>query len=373
MQALDSAQSQLLTAAPAYLLAALEDIVTKLELQSAFCITHPDYKPLQLPAATVARFQQLPLDIQNQYLSLRLCDFLYGIYYNGSFKAALAPDADSEVLAKRPNLANNTYLGVDLAFYDRLHENNHGQCYFDSGWLVLRQESDGSLAVSKDGLILHIEREQHLQSAQQSATVGDSVAIRMPRNQVESSYYVAIGNSGPPSSSNPDGQPQLVWVYFNISAEGAVAVMDSLTRQLNEIAIPFSFKVLYNPSDYDCYDSGLLCFDKNNYQAIRSVLESIYREHQSHFQAEVPLFTKLLAPGLALAEEPDRKFFDRDSFGRNRCRIVANGLLEARQQGDESPKSRMAAILQQFSLMGIDWQHPYLNTNSEDIYTPLIS
>ena len=83
-------------------------------------------------------------------------------------------------------------------------------------------------------------------------------------------------------------------IYFNLSAEGAVAVMRSLTQQLNEIKIPFSFKVLYNPSDYGRYDSGVLYFEKSNYGIIRQVLKTVYAENQLHFQPEIPLFTKLL-------------------------------------------------------------------------------
>ena len=50
---------------------------------------------------------------------------------------------------------------------------------------------------------------------------------------------------------------------------------------------------------------------------------------------------------------------------------MTNGLLVARQKGDESLQGRMVEIRQQFSLMGIELQHPYLNPKSHDIYTPL--
>lgn len=43
----------------------------------------------------------------------------------------------------------------------------------------------------------------------------------------------------------------------------------------------------------------------------------------------VPLFTKPLAPGLGLAEDPG----DRLSFGQSRCRIAAEGLVRAHAQG----------------------------------------
>ncbi|MBN3905579.1 MAG: hypothetical protein HWQ35_03040 [Nostoc sp. NMS1] len=361
MQLLDSLQSSLSTR----VLDSLQDIANNLQIKPDFCISHPAYKPLDIPAEVVTRFQRTPLDLQNKYLSLQLQSFLYGIYYNGSLKANLATDADSAKLALHQNLENNTFLGVEVEFYDRLHKSNLGEGYFDPGWSVLRQESDESLAVTKGSLTLHIERDRHLQPAEQSVSVGNTVAIRMPRNLVQNGFYMAVSNAG------PNTHPQTVRVYFNLTPEGAIAVMESLTRQLNQIRVPFTFKVLYNPSDYGRYDSGVLYFEKSNYQAIRQVLRSVYAEKRSHFCTEVPLFTKLLASGLALAEEPDFKFAESESFGMNRCQIIANALLEARQQGDESSQSRMAFIHQHFSLLGIDWQHSYLNANSEDIYTPL--
>lgn len=365
MQLLDSLPSELSASAPDRVLDSLQDIANNVQIQSNFCINHPAYKPFEISAEVVTRFQRIPLELQNKYLSLQLQSFLYGIYYNGSMQATLAADASSDNLVLHQNLENNTFLGVDLEFYERLHQINSGKGYFDSGWQVLRQESDGSLAVNKGGLTLHIERQQHLQTTEKPAAVGDSVAIRLPKNLVQNGFYMAVSNAG------SDTHPQTVRVYFNLSPEGAVAVMGSLTRQLNEIRIPFTFKVLYNPSDYGRYDSGVLYFERSNYEVVRQVLRSVYAENQLHFRTEVPLFTKLLAPGLALAEEPDCKFAAVESFGLNRCQIVANGLLSARQNGDESPDSRMESIHQHFSLLGIDWQRAYLNANSEDIYTLL--
>jgi len=370
-QLLDSPPIQRSDVATGRLLDALQDIVCKVQIQSDFCIRHPDYKPFELPAEVVARFQQMPADIQRKYLSLQLRSFLYGIYYNGCMRTALAPDADSSGLGLHQDLENNTLLGVDLAFYERLHESNGGEGYFDPSWYVLRQESDGSLAVTKSGLTLHIERDRHLQPFEQAAVVGDSVAIRMPKNFVQNGFYMAVGNAGSESHNHPDRYPETVRVYFNLTPEGAIALMGSLTRQLNDIQIPFTFKVLYNPADYGRYDSGVLYFEKSNYEAVRQVLETVYAETRAHFHTDVPLFTKLLAPGLGLAEEPDHKFADQESFGMNRCQIVANGLLEAWYKGDGSPDSRMSAILQHFSLLGLDWQRSYLNANSEDIYTQL--
>ena len=371
MQLLDSLPQRSSDVGCPRLQAALEDIVNQVQIESNFCIRHPNYKPLELPAQSVERFQQLPSNLQDKYLSLQLRSFLYGVYYNGSLKEALAPDNDANDLALHQNLENNTFMGVDLAFYERLHASNQGKGYFDPGWQAIGEEKDGSLPVTKGGLTLHLDPSDHLPSETQSAAIGDIVSILLPKNRVQNGFYMAVGNSGPYNHDRGNGQGKTVRVYFHLSAEGAVAVMDSLTQQLNDISLPFCFKVLYNPSDYKRYDSGVLYFDSSKYEAVRSVLNSVYTEHQSHFQAEVPLFTKFIAPGLAVAEEPDRHFSEQDSFGTNRCQIVANGLLEAWQKGNESPESKMAAIVQHFSLMGIELQHSYLDANSEDIYQPL--
>ncbi|MBG1267508.1 T3SS effector HopA1 family protein [Nostoc sp. WHI] len=360
MQLLNSPQTQLETGLTGQLLDVLQDIVRKIEIKSDFSIHHPDYKPLELPFEAIERFQKLPTQMQQKYLSLQLRSFLYGIYYNGSMQSTLALDGEENDLPL--DLENNTVLGVDVGFYKRLHESNFGKGYFDPGWSVLKEETDGSLAVSKGGLRLHIERNKHLQPTEVAAVVGDSVAIQMPKNLVQNGFYMAVSNVASKSHEN------LVRVYFNFSPEGAVVVMGSLTRRLNAISIFFHFKVLYNPDDYKRYDSGVLYFEKGNYEVVQQVLEAVYAENQSHFQPEVPLFTMQLAPGLGLAEEPDQKFGVQESFGMNRCQIVANGLLEAWYQGDESIEGRMQAIIKQFSSLGIDLQRPYVNANSEDIY-----
>lgn len=371
IQLLDVPPNQPLNAATYQLITILKDIAKNLEIRSNFCIRHPDYKTWELPDEVVSRFQQLPLHLQHKFLNSQLCGFLYGLYYNGSLRTTLALDAEPLDLSRLQNLENNTFLGVDMTFYDRLHSSNSGEGYFDPGWQAIATESDRTLVVKKNELTLYIDRDRHLAPNQATATLGDWVAIRMPRNLVQNGFYMAVGNRGQYSSSDPDSQHPLVRVYFNLSPEGAVAVMDNLTRQLNAIPIPFFFKALYNPKDYKRYDTAVLYFEKCYYAIVRQVLQSLYQENQQYFGSEIPLFTKSLAPGLALAEEPNHKFSAQESFGLNRCQIVAYSLLEARQQGNESKFNRIALIRENFARQDIDLQHPYLNPGSPDLYTSL--
>ncbi|MCF4966883.1 T3SS effector HopA1 family protein [Nostoc sp. CMAA1605] len=343
----------------------LQDIIHNVEIQSQYCIKHPNYKPLELPEASVSRFQKLSMEIQNNYLSQQLRTFLYGIYYNGSLRSVLSSDAEISNLAVNQNLENNTFLGVDLAFYDRLHENNRGTGYWSYGWRIVKEEIDGTVAVQRDGLTLYVEP----QGMQTSESFGDLVAIKMPKNVVQNGFYMAVANAGA-SQFYQAADNTLVRVYFNVTPDGAIAVMDSLTTRLNAISLTFTFKALYNPSDYQRYDSAVLYFDKNDYERVSPILETLYIEHQEHFQEQIPLFTKPIAPGLAIAEEPKQRFNENESFGTHRCQIVANGLLAAWLQGNNTPASRMTSILQQFSALKIQLQRPYLNADSEDIYTP---
>jgi len=366
MQLLNPTQILLDAGLNGQLLDSLQDIIHKIDFKSDFSICHPDFKPLELPPDVVERFQKMPDEIKIKYLSLQLRTFIYGIYYNGYMRNALAVDRKDNSL--HLDLENNTFMGIDLAFYEQLHKNNYGKGYFDPNWSVLREESDGSLVVFKAGLKVHIQRHEHLQSFEQTAVVGDSVAILLPKNRVQNGFYMAVSNQGLTHLESGVNQFTTVRVYFNLTPESAVEVMRKLTQELNELAITFSFKVLYNPKDYGRYDSGVLYFAKRDYEAVREVLKVVYNENKMNFQPEVPLFTMQLAPGLGLAEEPNQKFAQQESFGMNRSQIIANGLLEAQAQGDESPQGRSKAILAQFSFLGIDVQRPYLNANSEDIY-----
>jgi len=366
MQLLDFPLIQQTTPVQDRLQSVLKDIIQNVEIKPEFCIQHPNCKPYELPDDVVSRFQSLPIEIQHKYMGLILRSFLYGVYYNGSVKTALESEQEENPL--QLDLENNTFLGIDLEFYERLHESNQGEGYFDSNWQILKKESDGSLVVNKGGLKLHIEPEKHLQPTQKSSKIGDFVGIKMPKNLVQNGFYMAVSNLGLQNHVNLDSSLTIVRIYFNLIPEGSISVMRDLTQQLNEKTIPFSFKVLYNPADYQRYDSGVLYFNQKDSELVLAVLQNVYQQNKSHFKPEIPLFTKQLAPGLGLAEEPDQKFSIQESFGMNRCQIIANGLLKAWYENDNSPENRMNNILEQFNLLKIDVQRPYLNANSEDIY-----
>jgi HopA1 effector protein family len=349
----------------------LSDIVSNIEIQSNFCICHPNYQPYAIASSLVERFQKISEQLQHKYLGVLLRDFLYGIYYNGSLQKTFSLSSEKALVETQQNLENNTILGMSPKFYQQLHNNNHGIGHFEAGWQVLRYEVDGSLAVKKGGLTLHIDRLRHLKATEQSPQIGDYVAVKMPKNRLQNGFYVAVSNVDLELQGKADGSSGTARIYFHLNPDGAIAVMDTLTQELNDLGISFSFKTLYNPDDYKRYDSAVLYFERDNYLQMTKVLEIVYKTHQSYFQPQIPLFTKFLASGLSVAEEPDEKFEKQESFGMNRCQIVANALLEAWLQGDNSAEKRMSFIQERFAHHNIDLERPYLNPSSIDIYNLL--
>lgn len=353
------------------LLSSLLDIVSNIQIESNFCIRHPKYQSFALPTKIAERFRKNSPALQHKYLALLLRNFLHGIYYNGSLKTTLSLDIDPSHNLEYKNLESHSILEIDWQFYEQLHTSNQGIGYFDPGWQVLRREPDGSITAIKGGLTLYVEYNSNIEPSTQTAKVGEYINIWMPKNRLENGFYVAVSNVGQDLQAHPNANLGAGRIYFNVTPFGAIALMDSFTQQLNAAAIPFNFQVLHNPLAYGRYDSGVLSFEREDYPAIRKILQAIYAEHQSHFYNEIPLFTKFLAPGLSLAEEASQKFAAQESFGMNRCQIVANALLEVWQQGNDSIQERMRAIDLHFSRFGIDLERPYLNSCSEDIYYPI--
>lgn len=355
----------------------LQDLVTHIQIGSDGRITHLHYTPLEeldQESDRLTHSNEVHQDLKIQ-LKIQLRNYLYDIYFSGeqelihsssnSLKDSPQETEDEVNGALRP-LINDTWRGVNVQFYQQLHRSNRGEGYFDLGWQVL-QGKNGRFAVKKEGLTVQIDSRKHLPAEVRSPQIGDIVAIRLPRNRVEAGFYIAVGNAGmPPEEST------VIELCFNLTPEGAIALMQHLTQQLNALWIPFSFKVLSDPDEYGRYDAGILTLERQHYEKVRQTLQDGFATamftQTTHFNSLVSLFTKPLAPGIGLAEEPDS---DPRDFGMNRCELVANALLSVWQTQQDSPTGRMNAIKHQFSQQKIDLQRPYLNPGSEDIYHDL--
>jgi HopA1 effector protein family len=348
----------------------LRAIASDIEISLDFCIRHPHFEKFALASDIVVRFQRNPVELRQKYYSLLLRNFIFGIYFNASLQNILSkpPSRVTGIYALHHNLENNSILGIDEELRQQLHEHNHSIGYYDSGWEVLRREPDASLAVIKSGLTMYADS-NYLDKNALVSKPGDYISLWLPKNRLQNGYYIAVSNFGQPEYGISEDFG-LTRIYFNIDVKGAVPLIDNLTIALNQQEIPFSFHVLCHPAAFGRYDSCILEFSKQDFLTIHKILQEIYTQHQLYFHTEIPLFTKYLAPGVGVAEEPGYTN-KRESFGMNRCQIIANALLNAWQKGEKSVEAKMQAIEDSFNKAGINLEYPHLNHDSEDIYIPL--
>jgi hypothetical protein len=84
----------------------------------------------------------------------------------------------------------------------------------------------------------------------------------------------------------------------------------------------------------------------------------------AEFNKVVPAFTKRLADGVSIAEDPSTG----ESFGMSRCGIIADGLIQSWQLRQSSTDDKLACIQTAFDRSRVSFEAPYLNPGSEDIY-----
>jgi HopA1 effector protein family len=344
--------------------AILHAIASEIKIESNFSLLHPQYQPFSLSPEAVERFSKNSKELQAKFSKLILRNFIYGIYFNASLKPFFSDSSKSSntIYPLHQNLENHSLHGIDEEFYEALHTHNHGTGYFDPDWQVLRKEPDGSLAVIKGGLTMYAETDHHLEASLPPARRGDLISVLLTKNRLKNGFYIAIGNCG--QEKQEVGQ-----IYFNLSSPGAIALTDLLTFQLNTAKIPFSLQILSHPVAFGRYDAATLHFEKPHYPSIHKILESIYPEIQPYLYIDIPLFSKYLAPGIGLIEEPIHKPIPQESFGMNRCQILAIALFDAWQKGIIAPEEKIRLIQQHLSEWSVNLEYPYLNPNSEDIYT----
>lgn len=344
----------------------LAEIVANIQIDRDFRVCHPDYPALELQPEEIDKINQIPLPLQTKYLIVRVQNYLHDIYFTHSLMS-LAEAATAE--CDTSQVKNNLVDGVDIDFYQRLCQSNTSRGYLDRDWQVVAATKEGELIVVKDGLHLHIDPHQHLPLDFRQAHSGDVVPIYLPPNLVGRDTFIIVGDCGTPTAG---GEPS-IQIYFNFTPDAAVAIAAKLTRQLNELSIPFEFAILHDPALFHRYDCGTLLLPQSSYLAAQKFLAQIYRAHHTEFSAEIPLFTKQLAPGLGLAEVPTA-----GTFGLQRCEILATGLVMAITSATAEPNG-YTAVAQKLDTIGelfmnaqIDLLQPYLNPSAIDSYDPVV-
>lgn len=275
---------------------------------------------------------------------------LYEHCYCRTFDGALRDEAPPDV------------PGVDLT--PALSEANATRERWDAGWQVYQVLPSGQVMAHKDGRTRALWPGEFLSTDApgMAPRPGTNLSVFFMRETktMQPGFYFAFGEA---QAGEPDGF-SLARLYWNVRAEGAVPLIRAVTRGLNRFQVPFRVKCLTNSAFYTRNDAAVLYVDKRFYRITARVLAGVYAEVSRHLRPDAPLFTKPLAPGLALAEEP----YTGESFGMQRCRILAEGLLSAHARNLREDSARLEEVERHFNAYGLTLEAPYLNPRSVDQY-----
>lgn len=245
-----------------------------------------------------------------------------------------------------------------------LSEANATRERWDSGWQVYQVLPSGQVMAHKDGRTRALWPGEFLSTDAPgfAPRPGTNLSVFFSRETktMQPGFYFAFGEA----QAGELDSFSLARFYWNQRAEGAAPLMRSVTRGLNRFQVPFRIKCLTNSAFYTRNDAAVLYVDKRFYRVTARVLAHVYEEVAEHLRPEAPLFTKRLADGLALAEEP----YTGESFGMQRCRILAEGLLGAPARGARDDASRLEEVERHFAAYGLKLEAPYLNPRSIDQY-----
>jgi hypothetical protein len=290
----------------------------------------------------------VPQAVAMEYLLHALRQGLYRDFY---CQGAAAP-------ANAGTAAAVTALRAD--FVESLSAANFGSGTHQPGWRV-RSFEDGQTIVNRGGLSLWIPSADVISDAGAGTEVAQ-VGIPWPKEvrNLSPGFYMAIGNNW----LNTDATSEIVRLYWHVRSDGAAHLLRAATRVLNDAHLSFRLKVINHPARYTRCDPGVLYFNKHDSPQVMRHAAKIYHKLSAFIELATPVFTKRLAPGLGLAEDPG----DGDSFGMHRCGLLANGVIRALAKDRPTPQRRMEVIEQVFAESGISLDRPHLNPGSVDLY-----
>lgn len=294
------------------------------------------------------------------------------------------PSGDGGVSAMAPPLANMLYQRMYCrperglsgfagdtrarrVFVDNLSKANCGTGTWEPGWVIETLENDGMLVVHKqrDDLTLWAQPEQFRPLHGRRNVVGSVGRLRLGKELREMlpGYYTILGDADQPTDDV--GSPvDIVRFYWHLTAETSPLWIREITRRFNEAGVPFHAKVQSDPSAYFRADAGVLYVARADLVSAMALLPGLHLAVARHLRQPTPMFTKQLARGLAVAEDPG----DGRSFGQHRCQLVAESLVCAFENRKTAFHDRTGAVAARFAEEGLVLARPWLNAGSQQRY-----
>lgn len=314
----------------------LTEIAENVRISSGDLIRYGD----QLPEHAFDLTGQTGLQCEYARMQHALANLLYQVVYmNVKPKKTDHQNADEDLLSVLQKA--NTSLGTN-----------------DSGWVVCEVREDQLVKVKRNDNIRIITTDQ-LANYGQEIKVDQIVTLRRDREDFTSQpgFYYAFGDT---LGSTPD-EIGSARIYLCIRYDEAAEWYRHITTQLNRYQIPFHVKILRYPSSYQRTDRCVLYISRTYILQACTILVSIAR-NIGGLDSYQPFLTKPIYPGISIADDP----LGSESFGMNRMRVIAEGILRAHLMGRKNAAEIVEIVTDNFRYCGFSPAKPWLNPSSAD-------
>jgi hypothetical protein len=273
---------------------------------------------------------------------------------------------------KNPIDTDNSYVKVysnNREFVNELSQNNFGTGTWEAGWKIVKLEDNGQIAALKNDLTVWFDRTYFRlkDNDRGKPKVGEYGYVKMPKEfrNLLPGFYMVNGNKLQEENNNDI----LVRLYWNVQFSHAGLLVKLISSCLNNLRVPFKFKILNNPMSYPRADAAVLYIHKEYYRKSEKSINKIYSQIRDFLCYPTPFFAKTMAPGLSLAEDPKK---NAESFGQNRSRLLAQSLYQIKVNKTKTIDKMIEEIGLHFKKSNININSPYMNPNSIDDYKVII-
>ena len=244
----------------------------------------------------------------------------------------------------------------------QLRAANATELTWDEAWTVYRHGTEGRVYVKKGDRSRAAGAGAYICDEMTGGIppLGSTVRLRVyPENcQLQADFYHSFGRQLVDQYDEFDA----VRIYFNVYAHGAATLLKVISTCLNRYEVPFHFKTLRKQKQYGRADAAVIYLARRYFSFAWQLLDEELGQLHSIFHPDVPLFTKYIMPGVAIAEEPG----NGESFGMHRCRLVSEAIVPILPLRELPQSEVIGRIKTRFENEGLNLARPYLKAGSID-------
>jgi hypothetical protein len=240
-------------------------------------------------------------------------------------------------------------VAADPRLTTALSDANVGDGSWESAW-ILNSCNDGDVVVSTPRLRVRVSASDCRAGDGGQIRAGSAVSVPLPKElpALSPGFFMVLGAA--------EFEGATLRVYWHITAPGAPALVRALSSRLKAETVPFRLKVANHPARFDRCDAAVLYLPVEAFDVTRGMLADIATALTSRLRPRTPAFTRVLAPGVGVAESPTT----RESFGEHRCGLLADGIVGADERGVAPGDPRVEAVIESLAEKGVKIDAPYL-------------